>query len=356
MIQNFFPFATCGDRKYGSDRTVIGFDYPQELPPSFFSPYRLLIDEDNGDLSVETDYFNYSVISFDEINNSADCTSCILQLFSYMRDRHTSFAEFFGFREVELEDLTLKGELFQYYLLLLERFLHLLAAEQAESGEEPKSIMVFSEDDHEAFFNTKQQARLFLKMLELSWLEYPISEISAKLKQVSNLFIQVFPDAFFLATLSNFDESCIDSLNLSDKIFEGMPSANLYSFRKSRLFQSFPVFRDFPWVLCHDFQRFSVNFVLLLKRYCGEYTSEEFHTAILNVSVFVVYSLPNLATMEALNYIFTELERHSEITGILEEISSKQKKILGSIASQTHDFLILRKRLEEFLTFFNSRK
>jgi hypothetical protein len=273
-----------------------------------------------------------------------------------MRDCNTSFADFFGFRGVELEELTLKGELFQYYLLLLERFLHLLAAEQAETSEEPKSIMVLSEDNHEEFLNTKQQALLFLKMLELSSLEYPIREISANLKQMIYLFIQVFPDAFFLATLSNFDESAIDSLNLSDKVFEGMPDANESSFRELRLFQSFPVFGDFPRVLCHDFQRFSDIFVLLLKKYCGEYTQEEFHTALLYVSVFVVYSLPNLATMEALNYIFTELERHSEITCILEEISDKRKKILGSIASQTHDLLILQKRLEEFLTFFNSPK
>jgi hypothetical protein len=72
--------------------------------------------------------------------------------------------------------------------------------------------------------------------------------------------------------------------------------------------------------------------MLLLTSYCDEYSPEELHTAILNVTAFIIKKLPNEAAMGALNHIFTGVEKQAEMLQfILEAIQVIEKENLGKL-------------------------
>jgi hypothetical protein len=240
-----------------------------------------------------------------------------------------SFGEFFGFTARHYP-----GELFQYYLLLVERYLQLLPAEQAEEGEEPERLMDFSDDNDEGFLDKKEEAQILLNLLSLVSLEFrENADILPILYRVIDLFIKQFPDAFFLAHLANFTERGFDSLYLVDNIFEGMASGfSEHSFRSRRLFQTLESFKHFPISSYFTTERLSGIFMLLLTSYCDEYSPEELHTAILNVTAFIIKKLPNEAAMGALNHIFTGVEKQAEMLQfILEAIQVIEKENLGKL-------------------------
>jgi hypothetical protein len=321
------------------DGMIMSSDFPLQLPECFFSPSNIERDE-SGKLIVDSDFLNYSSMNPDDIETSIECKGYILQLFAYLAHEEMSFKKFFGFNVIEYH-----GELFEYYLLLLERYLHLLAAEQAETGKKPRRLMTFSEDDDEAFLTTKRLAKLLLNMLEISYLEFPDNaNIVPLLREVIYLFAEVFPDAFFLAILANFAESNIDSLFLADNEVKMMPSANQAT-RILRLFQSFDAIRTFPYFFRIDSGRFTNMIVLLLRDYCGEYSPEETHTMHLNVTLFFIYIFPDGFANQAIRDILPE-----EGKAILEEISKKRNTILGAISDRNQLVILSNK----FVKFFGN--
>lgn len=169
------------------DGLIICSDFPLELPECFFSSSNIERDE-YGVLQVESDYLNHSCMKMEDIEDSDECKTYIMQLFAYLKQEEMSFKTFFGFDVTEYH-----AELFEYYLLLLERYLDLLAAEQAESGKKPRRLMTFSKDDNEAFLTMKRLATCLLNMIEITSLDFPDNaNIVPKLREVTYRFAEVF--------------------------------------------------------------------------------------------------------------------------------------------------------------------
>jgi hypothetical protein len=124
--------------------------------------------------------------------------------------------------------------------------------------------------------------------------------------QLIDLFITQFPDTLFMAFVSNFTELGIESLEL--------PEGSQYSLHSKRMFQKSECFKYFHVSRQYfTHARFPAIFVLLLTNYCGEYSAGERNAAILNVAAFVMQTFPNEAAMQALNQIFTGLEKQAEM-------------------------------------------
>lgn len=296
--------------QFSTHSSVIDSGFCKKLPELCFHP-SFIQKNPSGELEVKAEEdFDDCVGIISEISSSGYCTCYIFHLFAYLKETDMSFGEFFGFTARHYP-----GELFQYYLLLVERYLQLLAAEQAAEGEEPERLMDFSDDNDEGFLDKKEEAQILLNLLSLVSLEFrENADILPILYRVIDLFIKQFPDAFFLALLANFTDRGFDSLYLVDNIFEGMESVfSEHSFRSRRLFQTLESFKHFPISSYFTTERLSGIFMLLLTNYCGEYSAQEFRIAILNVTAFVMQKLPKEAAMEALNHIFTGLEKQAEM-------------------------------------------
>lgn len=313
--------------------------FPSELPRCYFSMFNIEERLVNGRLLVYSDYCNYSSMEMEKIHSTDECETYILQVFAYLEQEKITFGYFFDFDHTECD-----GMLFEYYLLLLERYFNLLAAEQDESGEKPRRLMTFSEDDEVEFLNTKKQAMLLLNMLALTSFKYPeSSNIPEKLNEVIYLFIEQCPDAFFIASIAKFQKSGIDSLFLADKVEDLFPCANESSFFHLRLKQSLAELDNFPDALCMHIPRFSRIFLILLSDYCHEYSPDEICTAMLNVTLFVIYSLTSKAAAEiAIRDICAE-----KVTDILIEIKKKKQSILDKI-SDVRKSRFLQHKLDVF--------
>ena len=298
--------------------------FPSKLPECYFSMDNIEERRSDGRLVVCSDYCNYSSMKMEEIHSTDECETYILQVFAYLQQKEVTFGTFFDFDHTECE-----GMLFEYYLLLLERYFNLLAAEQDESGEKPRRLMTFSEDDEVEFLNMKKQAMLLLNMLALTSFSYPeSSNIPEQLLKVIYLFIEQCPDAFFIASIAKFQKSGIDSLFLADKVEDLFPCANESSFFHLRLKQSQAELDNFPDALCMHIPRFSRIFLILLSDYCHEYSRDEIRTAMLNVTLFVIYSLTSKAAAEiAIRAICAE-----KVTDILVEIKERKQSILDKIS------------------------
>ena len=286
------------------DSRVIDSNFVPKLPEPHFDPY-LLENQESGvfKVKVEEDFFD-CVCNFSAISSSGFCKHYIFHLFAYLKDEKMQFEEFFGFTPQEYQ-----GELFQYYLLLVEQYLQLRAAEKAAEDEEDEGLMSISDDNDEEFSGKKDEAKVLLNMLALTSHEFRENPyILPILHRVIDLFIKQFPDAFFLAILANFTESGFDSVSLVSIIYEGMQSGgNELSFRDERIFQTLGSFKNFPGLSYFTPPKMSSILTLLLTSYCGEYSAEELRTAILNVTAFVMQKFPDGEAMQALNQIFTGL-------------------------------------------------
>jgi hypothetical protein len=155
------------------------------------------------------------------------------------------------------------------------------------------------------------------------------------------LFIELYPDAFFMATLANFEERGIDSLCLAD----GEDEDTSRSFFHSRLFQTFKSFASFPEVLSMHIPRFIRIILILLSGYCDAYSHREKHTAMLNVTFFVIYSLHKDAAKEAIKEISTAME----FPYILNDVQRKKHSILHEI-SPCDRSRVLKSKLNEFFS------
>jgi hypothetical protein len=329
MKNPVFYIFRYDDRSVSTHSSVIQSDLGQKLHQPCFHP-SLIEKKPSGELEVKADEDFYGCVGIiSEISSSGYCRCYIFHLFSYLKETDMSFGEFFGFTARHYP-----GELWQYYLLLVERYLQLLAAEQAEEGEEPERLMHFSDDREMGFLEKKEEAQTLLNLLSLVSLEFrENADILPILYRVIDLFIKQFLDAFFLAHLANFTERGFDSLYLVDNIFEGMASGfSEHSFRSRRLFQTLESFKHFPISSYFTPERLSGILTLLLTSYCDEYSAEELHTAILNVTAFIIKKLPNEAAMGALNHIFTGLEKQAEMFQfILEAIPVIEKENLRKL-------------------------
>jgi hypothetical protein len=325
--RSLFYIFRC--HQFSTHSSVIDSGFRKKLPEPCFHP-SLIEKKPSGELEVKADEdVDGCVCIISEISSSGSCKCFIFHFFAYLKKTDMSFGEFFGFTARNYP-----GELFQYYLLLVERYLQLLAVEQAEEGEEPERLMDFSDDNDMGFLDKKEEAQILLNLLSLVSLEFrENADILPILYRVIDLFIKQFPDAFFLADLAHFTERGFDSLYLVDNIFEGMASGfSEHSFRSRRLFQTLESFKHFPISSYFTTERLSGIFMLFLTNYCDEYSPEELHTAILNVTAFVIKKLLNEAAMEALNHIFTGLEKQAEkFQFMLEAILVCEKENLGKL-------------------------
>jgi hypothetical protein len=279
-----------------------------------------------------------SVCNIPDITNSAACIYYIFHLFAYLKQEEMNCGKFFGFSARD-------NILFEYYLLLLERYFELLAAEQIAEGNKPIRLFNLSEDDDEEFEYIMQQAKILLNMLSIASLEFRGNpEIPPKLFRVIDLFISQYQDALFLAALANFTEYNFRYLALGSIISEESSSGS------QRLFQSSIEFRLFQPYFTGE--RLSSAFVLLLS-YCRQYSAQEFRIAILNVTAFGMQKLPNEAAKEALNDIFTGLGKQDEIfqsilEAILVIVRENLGRILESLKFPVHPDEIL-KRFSDYL-------
>ena len=309
MKNPVFDIFRYDKRFVSTHSSVIQSGLCQKLPETCFHP-SYIEKKPSGELEVKADEdFDGCVCIIAEILSSDYCQRYIFHLFAYLKETDMSFGEFFGFTARHYP-----GELFQYYLLLVERYLQLLLTEQAEEGEEPERLMDFSDDREMGFLEKKEEAQTLLNLLSLVFLEFrENADILPILYRVIDLFIKQFRDAFFLAFLADFSESGFDSLFLVDNIFEGMAmSFSQHSFRSRRLFQNLESFKNFPISSYFTTERLGGILTSLLTSYCDEYSAKELHKAILNVTAFVIKKLPFEAAMEALNHIFTGLEKQAE--------------------------------------------
>lgn len=328
-----FIFSNSEKWTFFSQFEVIDNKFDETLPEVSFTESMIQKDVSG---QIEIMKYNDSDISDDDcvciisdITTSDSCSYYIFHLFAYLKEGKISCEQFFGFNARYNH-----GVLFEYYLLLVERYFELLAAEQAAIGDEPNRLLNLSESDEEEFEEMKKQAKLLLNMLSLASLQFrENADILPKLYRVIDLFMKQFPDAFFLALLANFTEREIESLYLDDEIYTGMQSlCNKYSFHNKRMFQTLETFKHFPISSYFTSERLSYTFISLLTTYCGEYSAQELRTAILNVTAFVMQKLPNKAAMGVINQILIGLEMQSEtFQFILEAILVIEKENLGKL-------------------------
>ena len=306
-----------------------------ELPESCFDPYFIERGPDGELVVLDNDDLDGCVCKLPDIPNSGRCRHYISHLFAYLNERQISFGVFFG---ITVRDWT--GELLEYYLLLVERYFQLLASA-------PQRLMNFEDDNDIGFLDKQDEAKILLSMLSLvsrDFTENP--HILPILERVIDLFIEHFPDTLFMGILANFTESGIESLVLSE--------ASQYSFHSKRMLQKLEGFKHFDISRQYfTHARFPGIFVLLLTNYCGEYSAQEFRTAILNVTAFVMQKLPNEAAKEALNDIFTGLGKQDEIfqsilEAILVIVRENLGRILESLKFPVHPDEIL-KRFSDYL-------
>ena len=331
-VRSYPDFSECSDK----------------LPENCFDPY--LIQKIPGEdglffLSDETDI---CISDPSQITTSNAAEGYIFHLFACVREKNMTFGEFYGITSCE------SSLLFQYYLLLIEKFLQLFDAEEAAKGENPFRLCSLSANDDDAFLNSKALSKSLLSILTVSSFDFQNNEeLLPILNNIIDLFNKVFPDSFFLAALANFTEIGFQSLRIDDVISEGaFQSSSQLSFRSKRLFQNLrSAFKHFPLYAYFNSEKLSGIFITLLTKYCGEYSPEEFHTAILNVIAFVIKSFVIQkkeieAALEIINLILIGLRIQDEnFKIILQAIIQIEKERLN------HNFssLELQLDLSEFM-------
>ena len=176
-------------------------------------------------------------------------------------------------------------------------------------------------------------------------------------------FMRQFPDAMCLVVLADFSESGFESLYLDEESsFTGMCSCmNHGSFRNERIFQNLDAFKHFQVLSCFTPARLCRTFACLLKDYCEpHYNETESKNAIVNVCAFLMKTLPTEAAFDALNQIFTELEKLAEMVPLILEaiLVIESENLRGIIESSEFPIHPVRslKRLSDNLTDDLTRK
>jgi len=353
---NIFLFDIRNDSMRSS--ALQSFELNEELPACIFEP-NLISRNDSGELEVQVDFdWHDCVCNLADITTTQSCSYYILHLLAYLHKEDMRIEELFGF-DVKYDP----GILFEYYLLLVKRYLQLHASEQSEANEEPIRLFNLSEDDYEQFEYIKKLANLLLNMFALASTDFRTNVlILPLLHEVTELFILQFPDALFLVALANFSERGFRTLRIDYNIYEGAFSGySEYPFHTQRMFQTLSAFKKFPLSSFFTSARLSRTFALLLKTY-GEpyYHPKEFDAAIMNVTAFIIQNLPNEEAFEALKKFFTELEKQLEMVPfVMKAISVIESEHLREII-ETPEFPIhpveSQKRLEDYFSDVLTRK
>ena len=307
-----------------------------QLPKdSIFNPY-LISRNSSGDLEInkEEDYED-GLSDPSLISTSIDCLCYILQLMGYIHEYEICMDEFFGL-EVHWKRRDIQpGILFEYFLLLVQRYFELIAAE----ADDVQDLYELSDDDVKEFEEKKKIAQILLSLLNLTSTDFGQNpHILPKLNALIESFMRQFPDAIYLVVLADFSERGFESLYLDEESsLTGMCYfMNHASFRSLRIFQNLDAFKHFPLSSFFTPARLCSTFACLLKDYCApHYNESESKNAIVNVCAFLMKSLPTKAAFEALSQIFTELEKPAEMVSLILEavLAIESEHLRGIIES-----------------------
>jgi hypothetical protein len=332
-----------------------------QLPKdSIFNPY-LISRSSSGDLEInkEEDYDD-GVSDPSLISTSIECLYYIRQLMGYIHKCEMRIEEFFFGIEDRWSTRNIEpGILFEYFLLLVQRYFELIVAE----ADDVQDLYELSDDDGEEFEEKKKSAQVLLSLLNLTSTDFRQNQhILPKLHSLIDSVMRQFPDAMYFVVLADFSERGFESLYLNDNIFEGMGCGfSEYSFRNERIFQNLCAFKHFRLSSFFTPARLCSTFAYLLKNYCEpHYNETECKKAIVNVFAFLMKTLPNEAALESLNQIFTELEKPTEMVAFLLEaiLAIESEHLRGIIESPEFPIHPVEslKRLADFFSDALTRK
>jgi hypothetical protein len=250
------------------------------------------------------------------ISTSESCLRYIFQLMGYIHECEMRIDEFiFGVENRWSRRNIEPGILFEYFLLLVQRYFEMIAEEEDE--DDVPSLFNLSDDDGEEFEEMKKIAQVLLSLLNLASTDFRTNpHILPKIHALIDSFMRQFPDAMYLVVLADFSERGFEELYIDEERENtGMCSLmNHGSFRDERIFQTLCAFKNFPLSSYFTHARFFSTFACLLKKYCEPiYSSAEFHTAILNVTAFLIQKLSYEDAIVVLENLFTELEKQREM-------------------------------------------
>lgn len=293
------------------------------------------------------------------ISTSRDCLYYILQLLGFIHKCEMSIGVFFGHETHHIYGGIEPGILFEYFLLLVQRYFELIAAEAVNV----KDLFNLSDDDVAEFEEKKKIAQVLLSLLNMTSTDFGTPHILPKLYSLIHSVTHQFPDAMYLVVLANFREGGFESLYVDeDWSNTGMCSCmNHGSFRNERIFQNLDAFKDFLLSSYFTTARLCSTFSCLLKDYCApHYNETESKKAIVNVCAFLMNTLPNEAALEAINQIFTELEKPTEMVAFLLEafLANENEHLRGIIESPEFPIHPVEslKRLADFFSDVLTRK
>jgi hypothetical protein len=290
-------------------------------------------------------------------STSRECLYYILQLMGYIHECEMCIDEFFGL-EVHCDRRDIEpGILFEYFLLLVQRYFELTRVDVP-------SLYDLSDDDGDQFEDKKKIAQVLLSLLNLASTDFVQNpHILPKLHALIDSFMHQFPDEMCLVVLADFSERGFESLYLDEESsFTGMCSCmNHGSFRNKRMFQTLGAFKDFLLSSYFTPERLYRTFACLLKNYCApHYDETECKKAIVNICTFLMKTLPAEAAFDALNQIFTELEKPAEMVDFLLEaiLAIESEHLRGIVESPEFPIHPVEslKRLAENLTDVLTRK
>jgi hypothetical protein len=286
---------------------------------SRFNPYRLTKDP-SGDLKIDMEgEYEEGTCEPKLVETSEECFHYILQLMSYVYEYEMTIEEFCGKQnDWRLREI-IDGILFEYFLLLITRYFELIAAEESDY----QDLFLLSEDDEEIFEEKKKLGQILLGLLKLTSTKFRTNpHILPKLHYLIDSFMSQFPDTIYLVVLADFSERGFLSLYINEEnSYTGMCSCmNHESFRNERIFQNLDGFKHFRLLSFLKPARLCSTFVCLLKNYCApHYNKTESKKAIVNACAFLMTTMPNEAAFEAINQIFTELEKPTEMVPFILE-------------------------------------
>jgi hypothetical protein len=167
----------------------------------------------------------------------------------------------------------------------------------------------------------------------------------------------------YLVVLADFSERGFELLYLDEEnSFKGMCSCmNHESFRNERIFQNLDALKHFLLSSFFTSARLCSTFAYLLKNYCEpHYNETECKKAIVNVCAFLMKTLPTDAALDALNQIFTELEKPAEMVPLIVEAilaieNEHLRGIIEALEFPIHPVESL-KRLADFFSDALTRK
>jgi hypothetical protein len=308
-----------------------------QLPSeNVFDPY-LISRGPSGDLEInkEEDYDD-GVSDPSLISTSESCLHYIFQLMGYIHECEMCIDEFYFGVENRWRLRNIEpGILFEYFLLLVQRYFELIAEEE----DYVPSLYNLSDNDYDQFEEKKKIAQVLLSLLNFASTDFRKNpHILPKLHALIDSVMRQFPDAMCLVVLADFSERGFEELYLDEESsYTGMCSCmNHESFHSKQMLQTLGAFKNFQVLSYFTTDRLCSTITYLLKNYCEPHYSEtQYKKAIVNVCAFLMKTLPNQEAFKAINQIFTELEKPAEMVAFLLEaiLAIESEHLRGIIES-----------------------